>query len=231
MNLVFGGFLIFNILGNLFSIILIDSSAFSSDEMMTAERFKTDPTARDWNLCEKCEIIVPPRSWHCDICTVCILKRDHHCMFSGNCVGYTNHRQFIMFLFYFFIGTTYAFCYNSYFVWILNGQTYLKLMTIVKMALPMFMIMYGSLTELHICCYMLILIGSALSGVLLIYHGKHVLHNTTTHEKNKGTYDMGTKMNLRLVFGDNWLLGIFWPFASNKLPKIYWDLGETSKGK
>ena len=102
------------------------------------------------------------------------------------------------------------------------------------MALPMFMVFYGSIQEIHICCYMLVVIGSALTGILLVYHGKHVLSNTTTHEKNDGAYDMGVKMNLQLVFGENWLLSIFWPFAANKLPKVYWlklDLGETSKGK
>jgi hypothetical protein len=104
-------------------------------------------------------------------------------------------------------------------------------MTIVKMALPMFMMFYGSLQEIHLCCYMLVLIGSALSGVLLVFHGKHVLRNSTTHEKNKEAYNMGTKTNLKLVFGDNWLLSIIWPFTSNALPKSYWNLGESSKGK
>lgn len=93
-HVVLATFLLFNILGNLLSIVLIDSrsvsgfslprsfshkflihSVYSTDELMTKTRFKSDPTAHQWILCDKCELVVPPRSWHCDTCGVCILKR------------------------------------------------------------------------------------------------------------------------------------------------------------
>lgn len=225
-------FLVFNIVGNLLSIVLIDSSVFASDETMTVTKFKSDPSAKDWSLCEKCELVVPPRAWHCDTCELCVLKRDHHCMFASNCVGLKNHRNFMIFLLYFFIGTTYAVVYNSYFLWVLNGHIYLHWTTLIKMALPMFMIFYGAATEIHLCLYMLILIGSGLTGVLLIYHGKLVIRNDTTHQKNKGTYDLGSKLaNLKLIFGDRWLLSLVWPFTDSPLPKVYWRVVESSKSK
>lgn len=198
---------------------------------MTITRFKTDPTAKDWNLCEKCELIVPPRSWHCDTCKVCILKRDHHCMFASNCVGLRNHRYFLIFLGWFFIGATYSFFYNSYYLWILNGSTYLQWLTPLKMIFPMFMLMYNTSNELHLFLYMLILIGSIFSGVLIIYHGKLIVRNATTHEKNKGAYDLGLNKNMKIIFGENWLLSIVWPFAKSELPEIYWNARENRKSK
>ena len=198
---------------------------------MTKSRFKSDPTAIQWNLCDKCELVVPPRSWHCDTCGVCILKRDHHCMFAMNCVGLKNHRHFFFFLIYFFIGTTYAFAYNSYYIWVLNNELYATWSTAIKMALPMFMMFYTSGREMHLLYYMLILIGSAISGVLLIYHGNLVIRNSLTHEKNKGAYDLGLKANLRVIFGSKWHRTIFWPFANSPLPKIYWKTAESNKSK
>lgn len=194
-------------------------------------RFKSDPTAKEWKLCDKCELIVPPRSWHCDVCQVCILKRDHHCMFAGNCVGYKNHKHFIVFLIYFFIGSTYAFFYNSYYLWILNGELYIQWTSPFKMVFPMFMLMFSSSNDLHLFLYMLILIGSIFSGVLIIYHGKLIVRNATTHEKNKGAYDMGLNENLKIVFGKNWKLSFLWPFTKSSLPEIYWNPAESNKSK
>lgn len=41
-----------------------------------------------------------PRAHHWRSCNRCILKMDHHCPFMGNCIGYHNHKQFILFNFY-----------------------------------------------------------------------------------------------------------------------------------
>lgn len=228
-NLLFGTALVVNIVGNLMSIILIDTSVFSSDEFMTAYKFLSNASYRKWSLCDKCEIVVPPRSWHCDICDACILKRDHHCMFASNCVGYQNHRHFLIFLLYFFIGTTYSVIYNSYFIWILNRHIYCTWSTAMKMCLPMFMVFYGTMQELHLCFYMLVLIGSAMSGILLIYHGKLVIKNNTTHQKNKGCFDNGLKENLKIIFGDSIMKCLIWPWTPVELPKNYFNIG--TKGK
>lgn len=211
--------------------MLIDSTVFASDELMTRSRFKSDPTAIHWSLCDKCELVVPPRSWHCETCDVCVLKRDHHCMFASNCVGLSNHRHFLIFLLYFFIGTTYAFGYNSYFIWIINSELFMKWSTALNMLLPMFMMFKDTGRETHLLYYMLIAIGSALSGVLLIFHGKLVIKNSLTHERNKGSYDMGLWPNMRLIFGSNWLMTLVWPFTNSSLPKIYWKTAESHKSK
>jgi len=64
----------------------------------------------DESFCKKCETYRPNRSHHCKTCNRCIIKMDHHCPWIANCVGYNNHKYFLLFLFYTILGCTIAFC-------------------------------------------------------------------------------------------------------------------------
>jgi len=50
------------------------------------------------SFCATCQIIRPPRSFHCGACGVCIELHDHHCPWVGTCVGRRNTRFFVSFL-------------------------------------------------------------------------------------------------------------------------------------
>lgn len=52
------------------------------------------------SYCETCEMLRPPRSFHCGQCGVCIEAHDHHCPYVGNCIGYRNLKYFLAFLFW-----------------------------------------------------------------------------------------------------------------------------------
>eukprot|EP01126_Amoeba_proteus_P014454 TRINITY_DN1633_c0_g3_i3.p1 TRINITY_DN1633_c0_g3~~TRINITY_DN1633_c0_g3_i3.p1 ORF type:complete len:190 (-),score=18.66 TRINITY_DN1633_c0_g3_i3:132-701(-) len=54
--------------------------------------------------CSICEAFKPPRSHHCRELGACILKMDHYCPWIDNCVGYRNHKFFILFVFYASLG-------------------------------------------------------------------------------------------------------------------------------
>jgi len=54
----------------------------------------------DTRKCKKCFKVKPDRAHHCSRCNECILKMDHHCPFLANCVGFSNYKFFVLFLFY-----------------------------------------------------------------------------------------------------------------------------------
>jgi len=103
-HLVFGGFIIFNLLGNLYSCLITDTSV----DTIICPFMLPEPTAAaqqeavfyhcNWHYCHQCEVNVPPRSRHCHLCKKCILKRDHHCTFLGRCIGFRNIRYYLCFL-------------------------------------------------------------------------------------------------------------------------------------
>lgn len=63
------------------------------------------PSRFDWQpgkatFCRKCQVPRPERSHHCNICKLCVLRMDHHCPWINNCVGYHNHKYFLLLVIY-----------------------------------------------------------------------------------------------------------------------------------
>lgn len=49
--------------------------------------------------CSKCSVKRDPfQSGHCPICGSCVYRRDHHCFWVDNCIGYLNHKAFVLYL-------------------------------------------------------------------------------------------------------------------------------------
>jgi len=54
--------------------------------------------------CKQCNFWKPDRTHHCSVCNECVLRMDHHCPWVVNCVGYKNHKSFLLFCIYVAIG-------------------------------------------------------------------------------------------------------------------------------
>lgn len=61
----------------------------------------------------------PPRTHHWSICDWCIARMDHHCPWMNNCIGYSNMKQFILFIMYVTIG-----CFYLLTTWIIQIITW-----------------------------------------------------------------------------------------------------------
>lgn len=92
-------FILFNIVFNYVMVVMTDPG-------VAPEGWK--PSKDDSRFCRKCNCEQPSRCYHCSICNKCIAGQDHHCPWILNCVGYRNHRFFILFLIYLWAGCVYT---------------------------------------------------------------------------------------------------------------------------
>ncbi|XP_070149870.1 probable palmitoyltransferase ZDHHC24 [Polyergus mexicanus] len=216
LHFVLGNFIMLNIVGNFTYTVLCDTSI-----KRCIVPVSTAAAVDGWRLCVICECLSPPRSWHCNTCDTCILKRDHHCVFTGCCVGYHNHRYFIMFLWYLFFGAVYAFFYSSFFIW--TRTSFEFPMSIVKIVFPVAIFFFGfdsSIDQFYLLLYIVSIVGTLYTGVLCFYHFNLILRGVVGNESNKKdfTYDMGWKDNVREVFGEQWYLAWLLPYIKSQLP-------------
>jgi palmitoyltransferase len=212
----FGLFILFSVLGNMYMAMRTNSTIDSISQLPSI-------MLAEWRYCSACELNAPPRAYHCFVCRKCILKRHNHCMFLGKCVGYKNHRFYLMFILYVWLGTVYSNILNvnyfiSKFAW--NELNFRKLF-ITFMPFFAWVLQMISLVEL------IFVFANAISLILslmLIFYGginfKMALNNQTWHESTKKIeiYKLNWQENLLDVFGKRWLFGILFPFASIELP-------------
>lgn len=174
-----------------------------------------------WRFCTNCECNSPPRSFHCFVCRKCILKRDHHCNFTGNCVGYRNHRFYIMLVFYMCAAAIYSNVLNIDYIYHLFGEFSPK--TVFIIILPMMAWMFGFMQSVSLggaLMTTLCLIGFLLTTGLSGYHLINISRGQIVHESahNIKDYNLGLKNNIRSVMGTRWYVAWLCPFITSPLP-------------
>jgi len=109
IHLCAGLFFGLQVFSNLYYMILVDTTVHRAGLDLP---YVLKP---GWSYCHVCRLNAPPRSHHCPVCEVCVLKRDHHCIFTGNCIGFYNHRYFVAFATYLWLGCLYSFIFTREF--------------------------------------------------------------------------------------------------------------------
>lgn len=75
-------------------------------------------------------------------------------------------------------------------------------------------------------------VGALFSGALLFFHLRLIIQGKSTNERTT-QFDMGTKENLKVVFGDNLFLAFLCPFLESKIEHdgVTWKKMELVKDK
>ncbi|XP_060250461.1 palmitoyltransferase ZDHHC20 isoform X2 [Ovis aries] len=187
----------------------------------------TTSASKTVRYCERCQLIKPDRAHHCSACDMCILKMDHHCPWVNNCVGFSNYKFFLLFLFYsllycLFVATTVL----QYFIKFWTNE-----LTDTRAKFHVLFLFFVS-TMFFI---------SVLS--LLSYHCWLVGKNRTTIESFRAPmfsygadgngFSLGCNKNWRQVFGDEkkyWLLPVFSSSVAQSCPTLCNPMNRSTPG-
>ncbi|KJP85324.1 hypothetical protein AK88_05026 [Plasmodium fragile] len=156
--------------------------------------------------CKWCCKFKPDRTHHCRVCKKCILKMDHHCPWIYNCVGYNNHKYFMLSLIYCCMTTVFVSItmFNSVRDAINHRQTPFN---------ELFLLLFGetlnSFLALIITCFLFFHIWLMYKAMTTIeFCEKQTNYQNQSYSKyyNKGMYQ-----NFKDVFGESpflWFLPI-----------------------
>eukprot|EP01125_Pyxidicula_operculata_P018823 TRINITY_DN6734_c0_g1_i1.p1 TRINITY_DN6734_c0_g1~~TRINITY_DN6734_c0_g1_i1.p1 ORF type:complete len:275 (-),score=34.60 TRINITY_DN6734_c0_g1_i1:160-984(-) len=101
------GISILNILGilTLTSLLVTHyrSPGIITDEQWDSNDIAAGSSISQWELCKKCDIVIPARSAHCKQINQCVLKYDHFCPWSDSPIGFFNYKPYMLLLIYGFI--------------------------------------------------------------------------------------------------------------------------------
>ncbi|KAH8407589.1 hypothetical protein KR222_007496, partial [Zaprionus bogoriensis] len=210
-----GLFVLFNLTSNWLAAMLVDTTIKS--------KYRHPPQdveqLRRWHMCDCCQALVPPRSWHCEICNVCVLKRDHHCRFTCCCIGHHNYRYFFFFLLYMSIGSLITLITTSIYMWHLHVDYYWSPSTLLALLVPaLSFTLYASWENFYIFIYELNILAFGISTLLLCYHAPMFSRGAVMKQRNSSKYNYGLRRNAELVLGRRMHLAWLSPFVRSELP-------------
>ncbi|KAM8712934.1 hypothetical protein ACLKA7_013291 [Drosophila subpalustris] len=208
-------FVLFNITSNLLACMLVDTTI----KMHILKPPLEPELLRQWHMCDSCQALVPPRTWHCDICDVCVFKRDHHCRFTGCCVGHHNYRYFFYFLVYMCLGALYVTINASIYLWYLHADYYWRPYTLVTIFVPaLSFTVFASWENFYVFVYELNILAFGISALMLVYHFPIFKRGAVMKQRLSSKYDLGLRANAEMVLGKRMYLTWLSPFVRSELP-------------
>jgi palmitoyltransferase len=209
-----GAWIVFNIIFNFVSCSYVGPGFVGTLDAITIQMQMNDPALRgnveNYRWCGDCQAIKPMRSNHCGLCRRCVLKMDHHCPWVNCCVGWSNQRYFMLFIFYLFVGSIFFIKVDQNMMNVIakhpaNGvkETQAHVVAVI-MSLA--------------ACFASLLFGGWTTYLLMNNLTTFEFVNASWPEKlmsERGPFSLGTSRNIKEVFGMNctWY-NWFWPSRS-----------------
>eukprot|EP01126_Amoeba_proteus_P060633 TRINITY_DN8046_c0_g1_i5.p1 TRINITY_DN8046_c0_g1~~TRINITY_DN8046_c0_g1_i5.p1 ORF type:complete len:332 (-),score=41.29 TRINITY_DN8046_c0_g1_i5:195-1190(-) len=173
----------------------------------------------DFKWCKKCQQPKPPRTHHCNICGRCVLKFDHHCPWIANCVGHFNHHYFVLFIFYLWLGCTYAATLSFFPFWVTSDSTqpFSSLVSRGSIVFAFVLSSAVSISLLVMMAWQCFLVFTAQTTLEFYYNTTKYKLAKSTGQTWRNPYDLGIGRNFQEFFGtQNSRFWFYWlvPFLS-----------------
>lgn len=172
------------------------------------DKFKSLESFYKPRWCPFCKAWKPPRAHHCREWNVCVLKLDHYCPWVYNCVGFRNHKYFVLFLGYSSLCLIYfLFCCVVRFIYAVSaasktpGQLPLSVVEGIVLMVQMVLTLPVTIGIFSLFCFQMSCLYSNMTSI-----ENYTFHNYKKGLKNSGIkfrwfYDFGPAYNLKQVFG------------------------------
>jgi DHHC palmitoyltransferase len=181
--------------------------------------------------CKLCDAPKPPRAHHCHVTNKCVLLFDHFCPWVSNSIGLFNYRFFYLFMFWIWVGSTYALAVtylpfrHSMADKLTQGRTGITFTFVC--ACSIFLAVGGMLG------WQTYLIASA-QTTIEVYQNRYMARNSMLSGRVwRNPFDLGLRRNWAIVFGPSafplaWAIpfgtpgplgnGLQWPTTLNPDP-------------
>jgi len=161
--------------------------------------------------CKWCDKYKPDRTHHCRVCETCVLRMDHHCPWIMNCVGFRNHKYFMLLVLYTVL--------DCFFIMVTMASTVSKSCYEETASSTRFQLVLGMTLSvvmgITLATFMSFHVWLMLRGMTTIeFCEKTVTQNAGVMHKTGANYDRGFRNNIEAVLGSNpllWLLPVNLP--------------------
>lgn len=107
LNIILGHYLLINIIFHYINAVKTNPGFVLNTPQVAEKDVKYYRNNYNQRICKHCCQVKPPRAYHCSICRKCVIKMEHHCPWINNCVGVMNHKFYLLFCWFMWLGTIY----------------------------------------------------------------------------------------------------------------------------